>query len=184
MTTALSVWTHLGEDDAVFYFNEISRVLKPNGKAIVTFFLLDETYRNSLETRSDQAGRFHQTSQDLWIFDQPSYGSDMWFHPEWAKIPENAIGVNEAGLERLVKNSGLKLIEHHQGNWKEVPGVFFQDVLIFQKTWQFAVSYSKPAANPCRSIFAPMILAPGRDLYSPDGCCRDGLCGNCYFTLH
>ena len=134
LTTALSVWTHLGEDDAVFYFNEISRVLKPNGKAIVTFFLLDETYRNSLETRSDQAGRFHQTSQDLWIFDQPSYGSDMWFHPEWAKIPENAIGVNEAGLERLLKNSGLKLIDHHQGNWKEVPGVFFQDVLVFQKT--------------------------------------------------
>ncbi len=133
LTTALSVWTHLNEEDALFYFKEISRVLKPNGKAIITFFLLDETYRNSLGIRSNQEGRFHMTLQDQWIFDQPSYGSNMWFHPKWAQVPENAIGVNEAGLERLSASSGMKLIEHHQGNWKEVPGVFFQDVLIFQK---------------------------------------------------
>ena len=32
----------------------------------------------------------------------------------------------------LCKSSGMKLIKHYQGNWKEVPGVFFQDVSIFQ----------------------------------------------------
>jgi hypothetical protein len=57
----------------------------------------------------------------------------MWFHPKWAQVPESAIGVNEAGLDRLTATSGMKLIEHYQGNWKEVPGVFFQDALIFQK---------------------------------------------------
>lgn len=133
LATALSVWTHLNEEDALFYFKEISRILKPNGKAIVTFFLLDETYRNSLGFRSNQEGRFHMTSQDQWVFDQPSYGSNMWFHPKWARVPEDAIGVTEAGLDRLIASSEMKLIEHHKGNWKEVPGVFFQDVLIFQK---------------------------------------------------
>jgi SAM-dependent methyltransferase len=133
LTTALSVWTHLNEKDASFYFKEISRVLKPNGKAIVTFFLLDEIYRNSLAIRSNQKGRFHMTLQDQWIFDQSSYGSTMWFHPKWVHTPETAIGVNEAGLDRLISSSGMKLIEHYQGNWKEVPGVFFQDVLVFQK---------------------------------------------------
>ena len=133
LTTALSVWTHLNEEDALFYFREISRVLKPNGKAIITFFLLDEAYRNSLENRSNQEGKFHMTSQDLWFFDQPSYGSEMWFHPKWTKVPENAIGVNEDGLERLIASSGMKLIEHYQGNWKEVSGAYFQDILIFQK---------------------------------------------------
>jgi len=133
LTTALSVWTHLNEEDALFYFKEISRVLKPNGKAIITFFLLDEIYRNSLEIRSNQEGRFHMTLQDQWIFDQPSYKSNMWFHPKWAQVPESATGVNEAGIDRLIARSGMKLIEHHQGNWKEVPGAFFQDVLIFQK---------------------------------------------------
>jgi len=132
LVTALSVWTHLNEEDALFYFNEISRILKPNGKAIVTFFLLDETYRNSLGIRSNQEGRFHMTSQNRWVFDQPSYGSNMWFHPKWAQVPENAIGITEAGLDRLIASSKMKLIEHHQGNWKEVPGAFFQDVLIFQ----------------------------------------------------
>ncbi len=134
LTTALSVWTHLKEEDALFYFQEISRVLKPNGKAIITFFLLDETYRNGLETRSNQKGRFHMTSQERWIFDRPSYGSNMWFHPQWVQVPEDAIGVNKTGLDLLCRSSEMKLIKHYQGNWKEVPGVFFQDVLIFQKS--------------------------------------------------
>lgn len=133
LVTALSVWTHLNEEDALFYFKEIGRVLKPGGKAIVTFFLLDETYRNSLGTRSRQEGRFHVTSQDQWVFDQPSYGSDAWLHPKWAAVPENAIGVTEVGLGHLISISGMKLIENYPGNWKEVPGVYFQDVLVFHK---------------------------------------------------
>ncbi len=73
------------------------------------------------------------TSQEGLVFDKSSYGSDAWLHPKWAKVPEIAIGVTEAGLDRLVSSSGMKLIDHYQGNWKEVPGAFFQDVLIFQK---------------------------------------------------
>jgi SAM-dependent methyltransferase len=134
LATALSVWTHLNEDHALFYFREMCRVLKPGGKAIVTFFLLDETYRNSLGNRTRQEGRFHMTPQDQWVFDQPSYGSDAWFHPKWARVPESAIGVTESGLDRLLHGSGMKLIEQLPGNWKEVPGVYHQDVLIFQKT--------------------------------------------------
>ncbi len=128
------MWTHLNEEDALFYFKEVSRVLKPGGKAIVTFFLLDEVYKESLSMRSRQQGRYHMTLQDRLIFDQPAYGSNAWFHPRWSQIPETAIGVTTVGLDYLISNSGLRLIEHHQGNWKEVPGVFFQDVLIFQKS--------------------------------------------------
>ncbi len=134
LVTALSVWTHLKEEDALFYFKEISRILKPHGKAMVTFFLLDEQYRRSLEVRSNMAGRFHMTLQSTWVFDQPSYGSDAWFHPKWVQVPEEAIGVTEFGLDRLTSSSGMRLIEQHPGNWKEIPGVFFQDILIFQKT--------------------------------------------------
>ena len=133
LATALSVWTHLKEEDALFYFREIRRVLKPEGKAIVTFFLMDEVYDKGLTMRSHRKGRYHMTPQDRWIFDQPAYESDAWFHPEWVKIPEIALGVTKTGLERLTTNVGLKLIEHHQGNWKEVPGIYFQDVLIFEK---------------------------------------------------
>jgi len=133
LLTALSVWTHLNKDDASYYFKEINRVLKPGGKAIITLFLLDEVYEESLSIRSKEAGRYHMTLQDKWVFDQPSYGSDAWFHPQWAKVPESAIGIANDGLNRLIAETGLKKIAFYQGNWKEVPGLFFQDVLILQK---------------------------------------------------
>jgi SAM-dependent methyltransferase len=133
LVTALSVWTHLSEDDALFYFKEISRVLKPDGRAIVTLFLIDDAYRSSLNAKSTEEGRFHMTPRDRWVFDRPSYGSDAWRHPKWATVPESAIGVTEIGLDRLIASSGMRLVNHYPGNWKEIPGVFFQDVLVFEK---------------------------------------------------
>jgi SAM-dependent methyltransferase len=134
LVTALSVWTHFNEADALFYFAEVNRVLKPGGKAIITFFLLDERYEETLPLRSDQKGKYHMTPQNRWIFDQPAYGSDAWFHPQWAKVPEKAIGVKRDGLNRLISSTGLQKIAHYQGNWKEIPGVFFQDIVVFQKS--------------------------------------------------
>lgn len=133
LLTALSVWTHLAEDDALFYFTEIRRVLKPGGRAIVTFFLLDQDYEESLPRRSEQPGRFHMTSQNLWRFTEPTYGSAEWRHLAWTPVPEDAIGVTEPGLERLCSHAGLTVAERYPGNWKEIPGLFFQDVLIFRK---------------------------------------------------
>ena len=133
LVTALSVWTHLNEGDAKFYFKEISRVLKSNGRALITFFLLDDLYKKSLDARTKAKGRFHMTFQDKWIFDQSAYGSEAWFSPIWAKPPESAIGVTREGLNSLMIESGLNRIAFYPGNWKEVPGVFFQDVVVFEK---------------------------------------------------
>jgi SAM-dependent methyltransferase len=131
--TALSVWTHLNEKDALFYIKEVNRALKAGGKAIITFFLLDDLYERSLKTRSDEEGKYHFTSKNEWIFDKPAYDSKEWFCPKWAKVPESAIGVSNEGLERLIAGTELELVKHYPGNWKEIPGVFFQDVLVFQK---------------------------------------------------
>ncbi|WP_216746100.1 class I SAM-dependent methyltransferase [Paucihalobacter ruber] len=133
MVTALSVWTHLNEEDALFYFKEIHRVLKKGGNAIVTFFYLDELYFNSLDKRKDEKGRFHNTNQLEWIFNTPAYNSENWLYPKRLKIPENAIGITKKALDKLLMHSGLTLIEYYPGNWKEQPGIYFQDVLVFQK---------------------------------------------------
>ncbi len=133
LVTALSVWTHLNQDDALFYLKEISRVLKKNGKAIITFFYLDDLYKKSIEQRDNKIGRYHSTSQQKWIFDNNAYNSKNWFYPKWVKNPEDAIGINKTGLDILLKESGLKLIKYYPGNWKEQPGVYFQDILVFQK---------------------------------------------------
>lgn len=132
LVTALSVWTHLKEDDAVYYFKEIKRVLKPGAKALITFFILDDEYERSLERRTNSEGKYHKTSQMKWIFDASAYGSKDWMTPIWVKHPEDAIGVTKKGLDQLLSTSGLELKHHYQGNWKELPGLYFQDVLILE----------------------------------------------------
>ena len=133
LVISVSVWTHFNEEDGRFYLREVARALKPGAKAIISFFIMDEVYERSLERRSHGKGRFHSTSQQDWIFDTPAYGSDAWFCTRWSKVPEAAIGVTPAGLDRLLADSGLHLLQHYQGNWKEIPGVYFQDVLVFEK---------------------------------------------------
>jgi SAM-dependent methyltransferase len=133
LVTALSVWTHLSEKDARFYMKEVSRVLKPKGKAIITFFCLDEEYERSLPERSDKPGRFHNTTQSEWIFNVDAYGSENWFTTRFAKQPEDAIGVTKQGIEYLLKDAGLKISKYYPGNWKEKPGVYFQDIFILEK---------------------------------------------------
>lgn len=133
MVTALSVWTHLNERDASFYFQEVDRVLKNGARAIITFFYLDKLYRESLEIRENKKGRYHPLNQLEWVFDTHAYQSKSWFYPKHLNIPENAIGLTEKGLEKLLINSRLKLVNYFPGNWKEKPGVYFQDVLIFEK---------------------------------------------------
>ncbi|NPD87412.1 MAG: class I SAM-dependent methyltransferase [Asgard group archaeon] len=133
MITALSVWTHLNEADAIFYFKEINRVLKKNGKAIITFFVLDDDYYNNLDKRTDDTGVYHNFPKSRYTFDQPCTESNHWFHPKWVKQPEDAIGITNEGIEKLVENTNLKLKKTYVGNWKEHPGLYFQDILIFEK---------------------------------------------------
>jgi len=133
LVSALSVWTHLDEPDSIFYLQEVHRVLKPGGRAVITFFILDELYQKSLPKRTVGKGRFHSTDQKKWIFDKPAYDSQDWFCPGWVKIPENAIGVTENGLDKMISKSGLVVKIQYQGNWKEIPGLFFQDVVVFEK---------------------------------------------------
>ncbi|WP_417620290.1 methyltransferase domain-containing protein [Oceanihabitans sediminis] len=133
MVTALSVWTHFNEEDAIFYLKEVERVLKNGGKAIITFFRLDDVYYDSLKIRKDEKGKFHNTKQNIWIFDKNAYNSENWLYPSHLKVPENAIGITEKGIEILLKTSGLKLVNYYAGNWKEISGLYFQDVLIFEK---------------------------------------------------
>ena len=133
LVTALSVWTHLRKEDAVFYFREIDRVLKPGVKAIVTFFLLDQTYQDTVDLRNDERGKFNGTATKTWIFDRPCPDSTEWYHPKQIDIPEKAVGVTPQGLSTLIEDTRLTHLSTHLGNWKERPGIFFQDILIFQK---------------------------------------------------
>jgi SAM-dependent methyltransferase len=131
--TAVSVWTHLNEQDACFYFSEIDRVLKPGGKALITFFLLDEFYDATVDSRTDQQGSYDTTRENLWVFDMPLSPSGDWRYPQRVEVPESAIGVTPTGVKKIIE--GLSLVHKHTylGNWKRLPGGSFQDVLVFEK---------------------------------------------------
>lgn len=132
LVTALSVWTHLDEKDAMYYFREIARVLKPEGRAIITFFELDNEYKKSVADRENKRSIFHNTNQTRWVFDTNAYNSEDWMTTKWVKEPEDAIGVTTNGINRLLDESGLKVLHKYPGTWRENNGLYFQDVMILQ----------------------------------------------------
>ncbi len=132
LVTALSVWTHLNEDDATFYASEIYRVLRPGGKAMITFFILDRDYDDFAQRIPSQSS-FSFRTPSRYRFDVSVDGSADWLTPSWTTLPEYAIGVTTAGLARLQTKSGLQLETLHSGYWKERPGLFFQDIAVFRR---------------------------------------------------
>jgi len=132
MCTALSVWTHLARKDAIFYFSEVERVLKKNGKFISTFFLLDESYQPTKKKEKNESV-YHNTRPGRWIFENKAYGENDWRYPSWAENPERATGVTKQGVKKLVNRTSMEIVEHKTGSWKETNGMYFQDILIFEK---------------------------------------------------
>lgn len=133
LVTALSVWTHLDEQDSIFYMHEVSRVLKKGGRAMITMFLLDEHYYDTIGSRNDEISEFHNTNQRKWIFDENAYQSHDWFTTKWVKVPEDAIGITKIGLEKMINGSQLRIREVFSGSWREKAAPYFQDIIIFEK---------------------------------------------------
>lgn len=133
LITALSVWTHFNEEDAKFYIKEVDRVLHDGGKAIITFFILDDVYNSTLASRDNNKGKFHASEKSKWIFNKKVYDSENWHCPAWVKMPESAIGITEDGLNELLQETSLKIDGRYNGNWKEIPGLFFQDIIVLRK---------------------------------------------------
>lgn len=133
LVTALSVWTHMNQADARYYFGEVRRVIKPTGKAMITMFILDQDYERKMTKDQAGTGRYHNTPISTWIFDQVSYGSQDFLHPAWAEVPESAIAITQSGLDRMLAEVGLVIVQRYPGNWKEIPGVYFQDIVVLQR---------------------------------------------------
>jgi SAM-dependent methyltransferase len=131
LVTALSVWTHLNEDDARFYMQEVARALRPGGRAIITFFLVEEDSMGRPEPGSE-LGRFNRTPAGKWDFSEPVGTSEQWVTPRWANTAEAAIGVKRKGFDSLIDDAGLTVRRFYPGNWKDQPGVYFQDVVVLE----------------------------------------------------
>lgn len=117
---ATSVFTHMLTPDVLHYFEEISRVLKTDGKAMVTFFVIDELAKKAIEEKRATANLQYQ-------HDESSYYSHK-------KVPEAEIGFLSDWIEKTAEQNGLIIEKTLYGSWSARSNPFsYQDILILRK---------------------------------------------------
>jgi SAM-dependent methyltransferase len=118
--TLTSVFTHLLPADMQNYLREIARVLKPGGRSLITFFLLNEESRDLL-------------SRGLGNLKFPHAGQDCML----ARLdyPEAAVAFEESYIRRNYQGLGLEIIEPiHYGSWcGRTQWLSYQDIVVAAK---------------------------------------------------
>ena len=112
-----SILTHLIPDAAAHYVAETSRVLKPGGRSVMTFFLLDKEVREK----------------------NPAPGFNTYPEPWWAvqnaSDPEAAVAYDIKVVEQALRSRSLDILEISRGSWSGHPNSrTYQDVVISRKT--------------------------------------------------
>ncbi len=116
---ATSVFTHMLPKDVEHYLTEISRVLRPGGRCLSTFFILNESVEIQKETKELD-----------FKYDIGIYKTDN------AKEHESAVAYREQYIRSLYKKAGLKVREPiHYGSWSgRTIFLSFQDIVIAYKS--------------------------------------------------
>ncbi len=115
-----SVFTHLMPDDATHYLAEVARVLRPGGRCLATFFLL-----NPESTELVDADRGHVR---LHSSDGPARVTDP-------HMPEACVALDQAFVFTAGAAAGLAAVEQpYYGSWCGRPdGKDFQDIVVPRK---------------------------------------------------
>lgn len=114
-----SVFTHMLPADVENYLSEISRVLKPEGKCFITYFLLTSEVSNLIDVGKSQFG-LKYSYEDCRI--------------ESEQDPEHVVAYPEGKLINWYKKYQLKVSSIYSGSWcgrKEYTS--FQDIVIAEK---------------------------------------------------
>ncbi len=110
-----SVFTHLNPEDADNYLKEIQRVLKPDARVLMSFYLMTGEY-----ARNRKKKRAHVT------FDHGQ-------HPYWVndpKVPEAVSAYDEAYILEKIRSAGLSIDAVYYGGWNGHRGMSFQDIIV------------------------------------------------------
>jgi SAM-dependent methyltransferase len=115
-----SVFTHMFPPDVKHYLHEIARVLKPGGRCLSTFFLLNEESSALIEAKKGTLNFKHQREG---------------YRTTSAIRPEAAIAYPESFVRDLYGKCGLQLREPSRyGSWcGRTDYMSFQDVVIAVK---------------------------------------------------
>ncbi len=115
-----SVFTHMLPEDMENYFSEISRVMKKDGKCLITYFLKnDESKRLLAQGKSTIDFKFHHEN----------------YSTQYLDLPEAAVLYDEKTILNIYKRYNLEVIKPiHYGNWcGRKKFLSYQDIIIAKK---------------------------------------------------
>jgi SAM-dependent methyltransferase len=117
---AASLFTHLLAEPTANYLAETARVLRPEGKALLSFFVLD-FYRGPGTTISDEYSLDQSLSEGVAVRD-----------PERREV---LVGYSQAAIARLAAEAGLRVARVVPGYWSRPDGVSVneQDLVLFER---------------------------------------------------
>lgn len=130
---AISVFTHLIAEDAAQYLGEIARVLRPDGVAYLTAFMIDAPFFAFVARTGDHRG-VKPVASGVY---QAYAGSDFFcgYAPErWAAMASAA---------------GLRIVGVEPGTWAEKPGA-----RVYQDTFILQTASAEPGAVDWRPVSA------------------------------
>lgn len=115
---ATSVFTHMRGNEVKHYLDEIARVLRPDGSALITCFLLNRESRD-LMARGRSDHNFSFDCEDCFTQD--------------ASMPEAAVAYDEHKLASWLTRVGLTASDVFYGSWcGRTPSLSYQDILILR----------------------------------------------------
>jgi SAM-dependent methyltransferase len=115
LAAATSVFTHLARPEVDHYLAETSRALAHGGRALLTFFLLDDDSRAALAAgRARQ--RFAEPAGEQAIADRD--------------VTMAAVAHDRASVLESLTRSGLEVAAVHDGTWRGGAGLSYQDLVV------------------------------------------------------
>ena len=116
---AISLFTHMRMGDIQAYLREVYRVLKPGGRLLATYFLLNEKSIAAIDAKA-------ATYAFVFPVDVDSRS--------WTKeVPEEAIAHPEARIVEAYRNVGLNIATILYGGWTRNASEDHQDLVIAEK---------------------------------------------------
>ena len=104
-TVLTSVFTHMLPRDVEHYAREIARTLKPEGRAMITFFILNQESEQLITTSASRFSFAH-------------WHSDGQVRVEHSTDPEAAVAYPEPRVRCVLQQAGLTIIEPiYWGSW-------------------------------------------------------------------
>jgi SAM-dependent methyltransferase len=114
-----SVFTHLLPPDLDHYVAEISRMLKPEGKCLATYFLLDDVARQEMGS-GKSAIQFDYAMEGFWTSDPVT--------------PETAVAYDATAIAPLLQRHSLAHEGSYFGKWSgRSDNLSYQDIVIAAK---------------------------------------------------